>query len=78
MIRWLRNRLWAWRHRCKRVRMLPGNLPGIYIPVSVIRHCADYLQRTYEPCKVCGELTCRWAELKSRGTRHRKSRSPRR
>lgn len=52
-LRWIRNRWWIWRHRCRRARSSADCLTALeaQMYLHAVRCC-------YEPCRVCDETTC--------------------
>jgi hypothetical protein len=54
---WLKNRMWAAKHRCMDERRSSAFLRTAGAAQAYLHE----LYLWYEPCKVCGSLTCRWA-----------------
>jgi hypothetical protein len=57
MYGWLLKNYRRWKTRCKSNKMHSGCLPTAYLA----QHYLAEMRAKYEPCKVCGEWTCRWA-----------------
>lgn len=56
----IRVALWAWKNRCR-----DGRTPSsFYRTATAAQGYLFDLRRWFKPCKVCGSLTCRWAEVR--------------
>jgi len=57
-IAFVRRAWFSWRNRCKTVRLESS----AFMTAAMAQTYLYTLWRHFEPCKVCGKLTCRWAK----------------